>query len=188
MKEVPKASINFCQILKTHIGKTFYSHAYGPIKVESIASNQERPLLFRCVESNSLIKYTSDGKFHHCGHVDLYPSEELMEEYPMKPILAWDKWLDQNAQKASIKFVIQNEGFVPKSGQIVVTIPIESTSSDYFQLMTKIQSCLEKKFGFQFIDDLNHDFNYHNLCSTDSNNCCNDDISKTNNIKTTTII
>ena len=78
-------NINLCKILKGHEGKTFYSRAFGYIKLEAIENDV---LVFLINTINYIIGYNYDGRIECTdAEQDLFPSKDQRD---------WEKWDKEN--------------------------------------------------------------------------------------------
>ena len=81
--------INLTELLKGCEEEEFYSRCFGPLKFINI--REDNILIFR-KKNSEVILYPFNGKYDTYGEVDLFPSKELYEKYPLDAYTAWMEW------------------------------------------------------------------------------------------------
>lgn len=83
-------TLNLCEILKGHEGKTFYSRCFGPLKFIKINNKGNTIELKSEVYAGDTYMFWSDGKYSVVGEIDLFPSKDQRD---------WNKWLEEQKSK-----------------------------------------------------------------------------------------
>ena len=85
--------LNLHQLLRDCVGKTFFSRSHGEVDLYrvSLESKGEYFLDFK-FSGEIILRFTSDGRRTKKGEIDLWPSRELYEKYPLLPDEAWREW------------------------------------------------------------------------------------------------
>ena len=97
VKEHFEKELNLCELLKSlNKGDKLYSRCFGTIKFDCIRDNNT--IILRDTQG-LIIFYYSNGKHCEHGEVDVYPSRELYEKYPLDAYSAWMEWDEENNKR-----------------------------------------------------------------------------------------
>ena len=102
----PTKELNLCYLLNGCEGETFFSYSHGEVKLLRMYQNAIGYNLDFVVETENgkyVVTIYSNGKRFQSGLVDMFPSKELYEEYPLDAYSAWMEW------KESRKYVLEVE-------------------------------------------------------------------------------
>lgn len=140
--------LNLCELLKGCEGETFYSRAYGEVRLNEIVrddrlNSQEIKVYTRDPQSDR-IWFLRDGRKHKNGEIDLYPSRALYEKYPLDPAKAWAEWKEARKQKRILQVeirLISNDG---KSIEDYEEVNMEMSDIDLTQAAEAVREALAK--------------------------------------------
>lgn len=83
--------LNLCEILKEHIGKAFYSRAFGRCQLTDVLDDGIEVNVYNLEAADYNLYYTPDGKLAYDGEQDFFPSKDQRD---------WNKWDKENNHKA----------------------------------------------------------------------------------------
>ena len=95
--DMEENELKLCELLKgCSKGEKFYSRCFGTLKFERI--REDELLIFRDTTGVTML-YHPSGKYYKDGEVDVYPSKELYEKYPLDAYSAWMEWKEARKPK-----------------------------------------------------------------------------------------
>lgn len=88
-----KSDINLCEILKGHEGETFYSPAYGDVKLLKIVPDAH--VVVSAVNYSNISFHKSGQLLFTAGECELFPSKDQRD---------WTVWVNEYKPKPKFKF------------------------------------------------------------------------------------
>ena len=85
-------NINLSEILKGHVGETFYSPIFGDVKLVYAVTEDiiSYPIAVKVVSTDQVYYFTEEGKYEASvldGEMLLFPSKDQRD---------WNKWIEEN--------------------------------------------------------------------------------------------
>ena len=92
--DMTEKELRLSELLRNSIGETFFSRSHGEIVLYRVIQESKNGyfLDFK-FEEGVFLRFTSDGRRTKKGEIDLWPSRELYQKYPLSPIEAWEEWV-----------------------------------------------------------------------------------------------
>lgn len=90
---IEKKELNLPELLRDCIGETFFSRSHGEVVLNKVLlESKDEYFLDFTFEGEIFLRFMSDGRRTERGDIDLWPSRELYEKYPLSPVEAWKEW------------------------------------------------------------------------------------------------
>ncbi len=140
-ENMEEKELNLCQLLKGCEGETFYSRAYGEVRLNEIVRddrpNSQEIKCYTPDPQSDRIWFLRDGRKFKNGEIDLYPSRALYEKYPLDARAAWQEWAAENIKECSIVFDYGVNGYPDVAPPRAYTFPNEEECKDFLREVDK---------------------------------------------------
>ena len=138
--DMEEKELNLGEILKDHIGETFFHPMYGDVEVNGIKYG----FIYLNLSNDCTASLPANDCLHPSGMARLYPDAESLKKYPFDGLVAWQEWIEANKPKyilqAQIR-LISNHGKTIEDSEI---IEIETSDEDMTQAAEAVKATLEQ--------------------------------------------
>lgn len=144
-------NINFCEILKGHEGETFYSPAFGNIKLNCIAD----VIYFESINGKVSFDIYPNGTYCSDGELIIFPSKDQRD---------WNKWIEEQnlkVPKTWNELVLSRKAHTCGCGIGIVEVVYDSSYDCYSEssieksalALLKIHQLIEVGYGGNITND-----------------------------------